>query len=143
MGTMGSMSRTPNDKSKIQGNSLPEVVRAWKQCALDLADDSDILSATRGALRDGNLLNAFLLYCLGLEPDERKEAALRGLRTLEHLKLRDEPLDLKRFAPREIRALGAVFDREAGEAESAKGDRPKGANRPRGSSGTKRSKRMA
>lgn len=109
--------RTVSDSDKLQGNSLPEIRDAWEQAAIDLKREPEIRDAARGALRPGNLLNAFALWCLSRPEEERKRIAAWGLRALERLKDLPDPADLRRMAPEEFAALGGV-------ADGAKGRKP-------------------
>ena len=61
--------RPVSDTYKLQAQSLPEIKQLWKQVSLDLSESvRDVLDG--GALRDGNLLNAFVIWCC-LQPPER------------------------------------------------------------------------
>jgi hypothetical protein len=85
------MSRTPTEKAKIQANSLPEIRKAWWQATVDLSDDAEC-QRIDGTLRDGNLLNAFVLWCLMRPRAERDRIAREGLRAFDFLRQRDEPI---------------------------------------------------
>jgi hypothetical protein len=89
------MGRAVTDRDKIQGQSLPEIRKAWKQTTLDLSDDPDIREAARGTLRDGDLLCAFTIWCVLQPPEERKKIAEFGLRVLKFLKDSDKPVPLQ------------------------------------------------
>ncbi len=101
------MSRTLSDEYKLQGNSLPEIRRAWEQAVLDLKDE---VRDVAGSLRPGNLLNAFVLHCLIQSPQARLEIARFGLRAFEFLKDRDQPVDLTRTSPEDFRAMAGLLD---------------------------------
>jgi hypothetical protein len=122
---METMSRTVSENSKIRGNSLPEIHQAWKQLTLDLAGDYEVQLAARGSLREGNLLNAMVLWCLSRGDEERRELAIWGLKALETLKDRDEPLDLRRLSAEDFGSLGGIPDqRGAGESNGRRGGEP-------------------
>ncbi len=110
--------RSVSDSHKIQGQSLPEIRRLWKQCALDLDSNPEIREIARGALRDGNLLNAFVLYCCMQPEDVRLRIAKFGLAALEHLKDLDEPVDLTKMS---VEAFGVILGNpDQGEDQSTR-----------------------
>lgn len=116
------MARSISDADKIQGNSLPEIRDCWQQASLDLSREPEIREAAGGALRPGNLLNAFALWCLSRPDEERKRIAVWGLRALERIKQSDQVLDLRRMGREDFEALGGISD--PAPADSAKARKP-------------------
>jgi len=134
------MGRALDEGLKLQAITLPEVRQAWKQDSLDLAMDADVREATRGgALRDGNLLNAWALWVMSRPEEERKRIAIWGLRALERLKDSSEPIDLRKISREYFGSLGADTD---GYDSVAAVDRPKG-GRMRPASKARGSRRTA
>lgn len=128
--------RTVSEKSKLNGLSLPEIKKAWRQAALDLGSDPEITEAARGALREGNLLNAFTIWCCLQSPAQRKEIAKFGLRALEWLKERNEAVDLRGFS---VETFGQHM--EIADADGVEVDEP--ATTPRAARVRRPSKRRA
>ena len=85
---------------------MPEIKQIWKQVSLDLSESvRDVLDG--GTLRDGNLLNAFVIWCC-LQPEaERLRIAKFGLKGLEMLKSRDSELDLRKLT---LAEFGKMID---------------------------------
>lgn len=105
-----SMGRSVSDEAKIQALALPEIRQAWKQAALDLQYDPEARDAARGAVRDGNLLVAWVLWCLSRPEAEQRRIAAWGLRALERLKDSDEQIDLRKISREDFGSLGGVID---------------------------------
>lgn len=110
----GTMARGVSDGDKLQGNSLPEIRDAWEQATIDFKRDPEIRDAARGALRPGNLLNAFALWCLSRPEPERRAIAAWGLRALERLKDSPSPIDLRKLPREDFGSLGGNPDKDDG-----------------------------
>lgn len=101
------MSRKVSEEDKLQGNSLPEIRRAWEQATIDLKDEVRDLVRS---LRPGNLLNAMVLWCLTQPPERRIEIARWGLRAFEGLKARDEPINLTKTSREDFGKMLGIPD---------------------------------
>jgi len=108
------------DGAKIQANGLPEIRDALDEATIALRRLPEVREAARGSLRYGNLLLAFLLDCLTRGEAERKQAAIRGLKILEHLKDSDEQIDLRGISRQDFGAMGGDLDETYQDAAASR-----------------------
>ena len=105
--------RTVSDDHKLQAQSLPEILHLWERITADLKPE--VRAEANGALRKGNLLNAFVIWCCLQDRAKLLAIAKTGLRTLEHLKSLDESIDLMDISLEDFGGGMEIADKLHGE----------------------------